>query len=84
MSTNAQAAARQARNMALFNTDLNVVMDDIRGMLAHYQIADWEAYIFFRKSGCPESYVLNYEAAAGDSFAQRIVDLHRQEESQTK
>ena len=72
-----KSAAKQARNMATFKQDLSEVMDDIRGMMAHYQIEDWEAYVFLRKPGSPESYVLNYEAAAGDSIAQRIADLHR-------
>lgn len=77
--TTAADTAKRNRAMSLFKTDLNVVMDDIRGMMAHYQIQDWEAYVFLRKPGCPESYVLNYEPTAGDVFAQRIADLHRLE-----
>lgn len=73
-----QSAQQRARNMQLFNADLDALMDQINGMLAHYQIADWEAYVFFRKRDCPDSYALKYEAAAGDEFAQKIVDLHRQ------
>lgn len=72
-----------ARNMQLFNADLEALMDQINGMLAHYQIGDWEAYVFFRKRDCPDSYVLKYEAAAGDEFAQRIVDLHRNRNTPT-
>lgn len=72
-------ATTPERNMELFSTDLDVLMDQINGMLAHYQIADWEAYVFFRKRGCPQSYVLKYEAAAGDGFAQKIVNLHQSE-----
>lgn len=68
---------QRSRNMQLFNADLEILMDQINGMLAYYQIGDWEAYVFFRKRGCPDSYVLKYEAAAGDEFAQKIVDLHR-------
>lgn len=73
-----ESADQRARNMLLFNTDLDALMDQINGMLAHYQIADWEAYVFLRKRDSPDSYVLKYEAAAGDEFAQQIVDLHRQ------
>lgn len=62
--------------MTMFDYDLDVVMDNIRGLLRHYQIADWEAYLFFRKPDCPQSYVLKYEAVAGDGFAQKIVALH--------
>lgn len=77
-TTTIEVEARRARNMRLFNQDLEALMDQIRGMLAHYQIAEWEAYVFFRKQDCPDSYVLKYEAAAGDEFAQKIVNLHRQ------
>jgi hypothetical protein len=62
--------------MAMFDHDLDFVMNDVRGLLAHYRIADWEAYLFFRKPECPESYVLKYEATAGDEFAKKIVALH--------
>lgn len=72
-----QSAQQRARNMQLFNADLDALMDQINGMLAHYQIGDWEAYAFFRKRDCPDSYVLKYEAAAGDEFAEQIVSLHR-------
>ena len=72
-----ETEARRTRNMQLFNRDLNVLMDQINGLLAHYQIGDWDAYVFFRKSDCPDSYVMKYEATAGDEFAQRIVDLHK-------
>lgn len=68
---------QRARNMQLFNADLEALMDQINGMLAHYQIDEWEAYVFFRKRDCPDSYVLKYEAAAGDGFAEQIVSLHR-------
>lgn len=67
--------------MQMFDHDLDMFMNDIRGLLAHYQIADWEAYLFFRKPGCPESYVLKYEAGAGDGFAKQIVALHSSKES---
>lgn len=72
-----QSAQQRARNMQLFNADLDALMDQINGMLLHYQISDWEAYVFFRKRDCPDSYVLKYEAEAGDEFAAKIVDLHR-------
>ena len=62
--------------MQMFDHDLSMVMDEIGGMLAHYRIADWESYLFFRKPGCPESYVLKYEASAGDDLAKAIVALH--------
>lgn len=62
--------------MAMLDHDLSFFMNDIRRLLAHYRIADWEAYLFFRKPDCPQSYVLKYEATAGDEFAQGIVALH--------
>jgi hypothetical protein len=49
-------------------------------MLSHYRIGDWEAYLFFRKPDCPDSYVLKYEATAGDGFAEKIVLLHKGKE----
>jgi hypothetical protein len=76
--------ARRARNMQMFNRDLEVFMDQLRGMLAHYQIADWEAYVFLRKPDSPDSYVLKYEAAAGDELAEKIVSLHRQPNADTR
>lgn len=78
-----QSAPQRARNMQMFNQDLEIFMDQLRGMLAHYQIADWEAYIFLRKRDSPDSYVLKYEAEAGDEFAKKIVDLHRQPDAET-
>lgn len=69
---------RRARNMQMFDRDLEILMDDLRGMMAHYQIADWEGYVFLRKPESPDSYVLKYEAEAGDEFAERVVNLHRQ------
>lgn len=72
-----QSAQQRARNMQMFNQDLEIFMDQLRGMLAHYQISDWEAYVFLRKRESPDSYVLKYEAEAGDEFAEKIVDLHR-------
>lgn len=77
-TTQADAEALRARNMRMFNQDLEILMDQLRGMMGHYQIADWEAYVFLRKPDSPDSYVLKYEAEAGDEFAQKIVDLHRQ------
>ena len=65
--------------MTMFDYDLGVVMDNVRGLLRHYPIADWEAYLFFRKPDCPQSYVLKYEAVAGDEFAQKMVALHREQ-----
>jgi hypothetical protein len=65
--------------MAMFDHDLNGFMNEIRGLLAHYRIGDWEAYLFFRKPDCPQSYVLNYEASAGDEFAKKIVALHTED-----
>lgn len=62
--------------VAMLDHDLGFFMNDIRGLLAHYRIGDWEAYLFFRKPDCPQSYVLKYEATAGDEFAQKIVALH--------
>lgn len=79
-----QSAQQRARNMQMFNEDLEIFMDQLRGMLAHYQIADWEAYVFLRKPESPDSYVLKYEAAAGDEFAQKIVNLHRQPDADTR
>lgn len=72
-----QTAEQRAHNMRLFNADLDALMDQINGMLAHYQISDWEAYVFFRKRECADRYVLKYEAAAGDEFAEQIISLHR-------
>jgi hypothetical protein len=34
--------------MAMFDQDLNGFTNEIRGLLAHYCIGDWEAYLFFR------------------------------------
>lgn len=65
------------RAMQMFDRDLEIMMDDLRGMQAHYKIADWEAFIFLRKPDCPESYVVKYGAAGGE-MAKRIVELHRQ------
>jgi hypothetical protein len=62
--------------MEMFSHDLDMFMDEIRGLLAHYRIGDWEAYLFFRKPDCPQSYVLKYEATAGDGFAKKIAALH--------
>lgn len=62
--------------MAMFDHDLGMFMDEARGLMAHYRIADWEAYLFFRKPGSPGSYVLKYEATAGDELAKQIVELH--------
>ena len=78
--SNRVAEAQRKRNMEMFDSDLEITMNDIRGLLAHYQIADWEAYLLLRKAGCPDSYVLKYESAAGDGFAQQVVELHRQGE----
>lgn len=64
------------RAMEMFDEDLERFMNEMRGLLAHYSIPDWEAYIFFRKPDCPGSYVLKYEATAGDEFANQIVALH--------
>lgn len=75
--SNAVAEARRARNMKLFNADLSVVMEEIRSMMDHYNIGDWESYIVLRKPNCPQSYVINYEAQSGDGFARGISDLHR-------
>lgn len=83
MTDQSEEAARRARNMQMFNQDLEILMDDLRGMLAHYQIAEWEAYVFLRKPESPDSYVLKYEAAAGDEFAEKIVNLHRQPDAST-
>lgn len=69
-------AVTSAQAMQMFKQDLSHLMDQISGMLAHYRISDWEAYVFFRKPGCPESYVLEYEAKAGDEFAGQIVAVH--------
>lgn len=66
------------RAMQMFAHDLEMFMDEVRGLMVHYAIADWEAYLFFRKPGCPESYVLKYEATAGEELAKQIVDLHQQ------
>jgi len=63
--------------MAMFEDDLDGFMNEVRGLLSHYRIGDWEAYLFFRKPDCPDSYVLKYEATAGDEFAEKIVALHR-------
>ena len=62
--------------MAMFDHDLGMFMDEVRGLMNHYRIGDWEAYLLFRKPGCPESYVLKYEATAGDKFAKKIAALH--------
>lgn len=62
--------------MTMFNDDLNGFMNEVRDLLGHYRIGDWEAYLFFRKPDCPDSYVLKYESAAGDGFAKQIVGLH--------
>jgi hypothetical protein len=44
--------------MAMFDQDLNGFMNEVRGLLSHYRIGDWEAYLFFREPDCPENYVL--------------------------
>jgi hypothetical protein len=62
--------------MAMFDHDLNGFMNEVRGLLSHYRIGDWEAYLFFRKPDYPGSYVLKYEATAGGEFAEKIVSLH--------
>jgi hypothetical protein len=66
--------------MAMFDHDLNGFMNEVLGLLSHYRIGDWEAYLFFRKPDCPGSYVLKYEATAGDEFAEKIVALHKGKE----
>lgn len=63
------------RAMQMFDRDLEILLDDLRGMQAHYQIANWEAFVFLRKPDCPKSYVVKY-AAADDAFAKQIVQLH--------
>lgn len=75
---NTTKSVSRERATQMFNQDLEIAMDNIRGLLAHYQIGDWDAYIFLRKVGRPDSYVLKYEAKAGDSFASEIVRLHQQ------
>lgn len=64
------------RAIEMFDEDLERFMNGLRGLLAHYSIPDWEAYMFFRKPDSPGSYVLKYEANAGDEFAKEIVALH--------
>lgn len=66
--------ARRKRNMEMFDHDLSILMSDLRGMQAHYQIEDWEAYVLLRKPNCAESYVLKYEGQ--EDFAKQIVALH--------
>lgn len=65
--------------MEMFDHDLGFFMNDLRGLLARYQISDWESYVFFRKPEYPESYVLKYESVSGDKFARKIVELHAKE-----
>lgn len=62
--------------MQMFKQDLSLLMDQVAGLLAHYRISDWDTYILFRKAGCPESYVLEYQVKAGDELAQKIRALH--------
>jgi hypothetical protein len=62
--------------MAMFDHDLDGFMNEARGLMAHYRIGDWDAYLFFRKPDCAGSYVLKYEASAGDEFAKKIIALH--------
>ncbi len=65
--------------MAMLDSDLEGFMNEVRGLLAHYRIGDWEAYLFFRKPGHAGSYVLKYEASAGDEFAKKLARLHVEE-----
>jgi hypothetical protein len=62
--------------MAMFDSDLDGFMNEVRALMAHYRIGDWEAYLLFRKRGCAGSYALKYEASAGDAFAKGLVGLH--------
>lgn len=68
------------RAMQMFDQDLEILMDYLRGMQDHYQIGEWEAFVFLRKRDCPESYVVKY-AATDDEFAKRIVTLHQVREA---
>lgn len=68
-------AVTPKRAMEMFDRDLEILMNDLHGMQSHYNIADWEAFVFLRKAGCPESYVVKY-AAINDGFAKQIVALH--------
>lgn len=69
----------KARAMQMFDHDLEILMDDLRGMQEHYQIGDWEAFVFLRKRDCPGSYVVKY-AATDDEFAKQIVETHQRKQ----
>jgi len=62
--------------MVMFDSDLENFMNEVRALMAHYRIGDWEAYLLFRKRGCAGSYALKYESSAGDAFAESLVSLH--------
>jgi hypothetical protein len=60
----------------MFDQDLEILMYTLESIQDHYAIIDWEAFVFLRKPGCPDGYVVKY-AATGEAFANQIVALHR-------
>lgn len=62
-----------------FNEDLGVLRSEIRAVLDHWGLKDWQEYLVVRKAGCPDEYTIIANPEDEGDFAERLMLLHQQQ-----
>ena len=61
------------------NEDLNVGMTEVHRTLEHYNLGEWQEYLFIRRAGCPDSFIVLAHPIDKSDFADRLIAFHKEQ-----
>lgn len=61
------------------NEDLNVGMTEVRRTLEHYNLGEWQEYLFVRRRGEPNSFIVLSHPRDESDFAEKLIAFHKEQ-----
>lgn len=62
-----------------FNDDVSTSLSEVRAVLDHWGLKDWQEYLLVRRLGKPDSYVVFANPKDTSDFQERLIAFHRDE-----
>lgn len=62
-----------------FNDDLSISLSEVRAVLDHWNLKDWQEYLLVRRPGHPNSYIVFANPSDTSGFEERLMRFHKEQ-----
>lgn len=68
---------QESAKLTNFNDDVSVSLSEVRAVLDHWGLNDWQEYLLVRRPGKPNSYVVFANPKDTSDFQEQLIEFHK-------